>query len=142
MVIICSLLCGFQPSDLKQLHSPQHVLTIFVFKLWVSDSPTSHNGLLGRAGAKLKASSPDALPFITYLCCTVLGKNKAVHVSHSHHIKNRAPGVAQCASDQCSEIESQEVQVILRRRSVSLKRHGKLQENHPKATLLCVSGSK
>lgn len=118
------------------------MFTIFFFKLTVSDSPTSHNGLLGRARAKPNASSPEALPFITYLCCTVLGENKAVHVSHSHHIKNRAPGVAQCASDQRSEVESQEVQVILRRGSVSLKRYRKLQENHPKATLLFVSGSK
>lgn len=86
--------------------------------------------------------SPEALLSITHLRCAFLGENKTVHMSHSHHVQNRAPGVAQCASDQSSEVESQEVQVILRRGSVALKRNGKLQQTHPEATLQFLSGSK
>jgi len=97
---------------------------------------------LRRPDAKPKASSPEAQLSITYLRRALLGENKAVHMSHSHHIKNRAPVVAQCTSDQRSEIEPQEVQVVLRRESVSLKRHRKLQQTHPKGTLQFLSGSK
>lgn len=75
--------------------------------------------------------SPKALQSITYLCCVFLGENETVHMSHGHHVENRAPGVAQRTSDQRSEVESQEVQVILRRGSVALKRHRKLQQTHP-----------
>ena len=79
---------------------------------------------------------------ISLLSCAVLGENKAVHMSHGHHIKNRAPGVAQRTRDQCSEVMSQEIQVILRRGSVSLERHRKLQETHQKTTLPSVAESK
>lgn len=96
----------------------------------------------GISGAKPKAPSPEALIFLTYLSCAVLGENKAVHMSHGHHIKNRAPGVAQRTRDQCSEVMSQEIQVILRRGSVSLERHRKLQETHQKTTLPSVAESK
>lgn len=92
--------------------------------------------------AEPKASSPEALLPITYLHRAVLGENKAVHMSHGHHVKNRAPGVAQCTSDQRPEVESQEVQVILGRGSVSLERHRKLQQTHPEATLQFLSGFK
>lgn len=129
------LLCGFQISDLRQLHSPLPILIIFVFKSKAGDPSTNHNGYWGIPGAKSKAPSPEALIFLTYLSCAVLGENKAVHMSHGHHIKNRAPGDAQCTCDQCSEVMSQEVQVILRRGSVSLERHRKLQETHPKGNI-------
>lgn len=117
---------------LKQLTSPQHICLQFLFS-----SPkgqwfiASHTGLTERAGAKPKDCSLEALLSITHLRCAFLGENETVHMSHGHHVQYRAPGVAQRASDQRSEVESQEVQVILRRGSVALKRHRKLQQTHP-----------
>lgn len=124
---------------LKQLMGPQHICLLSLFS-----SPEGQRliALTGRADAKPKDSSSEALLFITHLCCAFLGENKTVHMSHGHYIQNRAPGVAQCTSDQRSEVESQEVQVILRRGSVALKRHRKLQQTHPEATSQFLSGSK
>lgn len=118
-----------------------YLQSLFSSPRW-SDSSTNHNESRGISGAKPKAPSPEALIFLTYLSCAVLGENKAVHMSHGHHIKNRAPGVAQRTRDQCSEVMSQEIQVILRRGSVSLERHRKLQETHQKTTLPSVAESK
>lgn len=127
---------------LKQLTSSQNICLQSLFSSPAPVIHHNHTGPLGRADVKPKASSPEALLSVTYLCRAVLGENKAVHMSHSHHIKNRAPGVAQRTSDQCSEVQPQEVQVILRRGSVSLKRHRKLQQTHPEAKLQFLSGSK
>lgn len=118
-----------------------YLQSLFSSPRW-SDSSANHNESWGISGAKPKAPSPEALIFLTYLSCAVLGENKAVHMSHGHHIKNRAPGVAQRTRDQCSEVMSQEIQVILRRGSVSLERHRKLQETHQKTTLPSVAESK
>lgn len=117
--------------------SSKHLLTIFVSKPRDSDSPhaTKHKGLSGRAVAQPKVFSPEALLSSAHLRCVVLGENKAVHMSHGHHVQDRAPGVAQGTSDQCPEVESQKVQVVLRRGSVLLQRHRKLQQTHSQATL-------
>lgn len=42
---------------------------------------------------------------VTYLCGAFLRENEAVHVSHSNHIKHRAPFLLQDTCDQCLEIQ-------------------------------------
>lgn len=134
----CCLICGFSNS--------WPVLNTFAYNFCfqvpkVSDSSQATLDSQGEQMQNPDCSS-EALLSITHLRCAFLGENKTVHMSHSHHVQNRAPGVAQRTSDQRSEVESQEVQVILRRWSVALKRNRKLQQTHPEATLQFLSGSK